>query len=84
MCFVSLQETCDSVDRELLQKVLARAGVSDGMITVNCQSHDVVLARVRMGDGTFGLVCTAITAIQHLLDSGTQSSTGAAQQGGHR
>ena len=51
MCFVDLQKAYDSVDRELLSKVLARAGVPSMMIDVICQFHDGMRARVRMDDG---------------------------------
>ena len=51
MCFVDLQEAYDSVDRELLWKVLARAGVPSVMIDVIRQFHDGMRARVRMDDG---------------------------------
>ena len=51
MCFVDLQKAYDSVDRELLWKVLARAGVPKEMIVVIRQFHDDMQARVRMDDG---------------------------------
>ena len=51
MCFVGLQKAYDSVDRELLWKVLARAGVPSVMIDVIRQFHDGMRARVRMDDG---------------------------------
>ena len=50
MCFVDLQKAYDSVYRELLWEVLARAGVSEGMIVIR-QFHDGTQARVRMDDG---------------------------------
>ena len=49
-CFVDLQKAYDSVDRELLWKVLARAGVPSVMIDVIRQFHDSMRARVRMDD----------------------------------
>ena len=51
MCFVDLQKAYDSVDRELLWKVLARAGVPEEMIVVIRQFHDGMQARVRMDNG---------------------------------
>ena len=51
MCFVDLQKAYDSVDRELLWKVPARAGVPSVMIDVIRQFHDGMRARVRMDDG---------------------------------
>ena len=51
MCFVDLQKTYDSVDRELLWKVLARAGVPSVMIHVIRRFHDGMRARVRIDDG---------------------------------
>ena len=51
MCFVGLQKAYDSVDRELLWKVLVRAGVPEEMITVIRQFHDGIQTRVRMDDG---------------------------------
>ena len=51
MCFVDLQKAHDSVDRELLWKVLARAAVPSVMIDVIRQFHDGMRARVRMDDG---------------------------------
>ena len=50
MCFVDLQKAYDSVDRELLWKVLARAGVPEEMIAVIRQFHDSMQAQVRMDD----------------------------------
>ena len=51
MCFVDLQKAYDSVDRELLWEVLARAGVPSVMIDAIRQFHDGMRARVRMDDG---------------------------------
>ena len=52
MCCVGLQKAYDSVDRELLWKVLARAGVPEDMIAVIRQFHDGMQAQVvRMDDG---------------------------------
>ena len=51
MCFVDLQKAYDSVDRELLWKVLARAGVPSVMIDVIRKFDDGMCARVRMDDG---------------------------------
>ena len=51
MCFVDLQKAYNSVDRERLWKVLARAGVPEEMIAVICQFHDGMQAQVRMDDG---------------------------------
>ena len=51
MCFVDLQKAYDSVDRELLWKVLARAGVPEEMIAVIRQFHDGMQAQVHMDDG---------------------------------
>ena len=51
MCFVDLQKAYDSVDRELLWKVLARAGVPEEMIAVIRQFHDSMQAQVSMDDG---------------------------------
>ena len=51
MCFVDLQKAYDSVDRELLWKVLARAGLPEEMIVVIRQFHDGMQAQVRMDDG---------------------------------
>ena len=49
--FVNLQKAYDSVDRELLWKVLAREGVPENMIAVIRQFHDGMRNRVRMDDG---------------------------------
>ena len=51
MCFVDLQKAYDLVDRELLWKVLARAGVPEEMIAVILQFHDGMQAQVRMDNG---------------------------------
>ena len=51
ICFVDLQKAYDSVDRELLWKVLARADVPEEMIAVIRQFHDGMEAQVRMDDG---------------------------------
>ena len=51
MCFVDLQKAYDSADRELLWKVLTRAGVPFVMIDVIRHFHDGMRARVRMDDG---------------------------------
>ena len=51
MCFVDLQKAYDSVDRELLWQVLARAGIPEAMIEVIRQFHDGMKARVRMDNG---------------------------------
>ena len=51
MCFVDPQKAYDSVDRQLLWKVLARAGVPSVMIDIIRQFHDGMRARVRMDDG---------------------------------
>ena len=51
MCFVDLQKAYDSVDRELLWKVLARAGVPEKMIAAIRQFHDGMQTQVRMDDG---------------------------------
>ena len=53
MCFVYLQKAYDSVDRELLWKVLARVGVPEEMIAVIRLFHDGMQAQVRMDDGEF-------------------------------
>ncbi|CAB1102622.1 unnamed protein product [Ectocarpus sp. CCAP 1310/34] len=51
MCFVDLKKAYDSVDREMLWKVLARAGVPAKLIEVIRQLYDGMRARVRMDDG---------------------------------
>ena len=52
MCFVDLRKTYDSVDRELLWKVLARAGVPSVMIDVIRQFHGGMRVKVRMAMGS--------------------------------
>ena len=51
MCFVDLRKAYDSVDRELLWKVLARAGVPSVMIDVIRQFHGGMRVNVRMDNG---------------------------------
>ena len=51
MCFVGLQKSYDSVDRELLCKALAREGLPSVMIDVIRKFHDDMRARVGMDDG---------------------------------
>ena len=51
MCFDEFQKAYDSVDLELLRKVLARTGVPEETIAVIYQFHDGMQARVRMDDG---------------------------------
>ncbi|CAB1110683.1 unnamed protein product [Ectocarpus sp. CCAP 1310/34] len=51
MCFIDLQKAYDSVDRELLWKVLARAGIPGEMIAVIRKFHVGMRARVRTDDG---------------------------------
>ena len=51
MCFIDFQKAYDSVDRELLWKVLARTGVPEEMIAVIRRFHDDMQARVCMDDG---------------------------------
>ena len=51
MCFVDVQNSYDSVDRELLWVVLAHFGVPEKMFTVIHQFHEGMRARVRTDDG---------------------------------
>eukprot|EP00903_Cladosiphon_okamuranus_P019178 g17640.t1 len=51
MCFIDLQKAYDSVDRELLWKVLTRAGIPAEMIAVIRKFHVGMRARVCMDDG---------------------------------
>ena len=51
MCFIDLQKADDSVDRELLWKVLLHFGVPAKMLAVIRQFHDGMRARVRTDDG---------------------------------
>ena len=51
MCVIDLQKAYDSVDRELLWKMLTRAGIPVEMIAVIRQFHYGMRARVRMDDG---------------------------------
>ena len=94
MCFVDLQKAYDSVDRELLWKVLARAGVPEEMIAVIRQFHDGMQAQVRMDDGgTLGLVrgyagietrmCAISATVQHFLGIGDRDRSCAFQRGRH-
>ena len=47
MCYIDLQKAYDSVDHELLWKVLARAGIPAEMIAVIRKFHSGMRARVR-------------------------------------
>ncbi|CAB1100569.1 unnamed protein product [Ectocarpus sp. CCAP 1310/34] len=51
LCFVDLNKAYDSVDREMLWKVLARTGIPAKLIEVIRQFHDGIRARARMDDG---------------------------------
>jgi len=51
VCFVDLPKAYDSVDHELLWKVLARAGIPAEIIAAIHQFHDGMQAPVRMDDG---------------------------------
>eukprot|EP00903_Cladosiphon_okamuranus_P016679 g15379.t2 len=51
MCFIDRQKAYDSVDRELLWKVLARAGIPAEMIAVIRKFHVGMRARVGVDDG---------------------------------
>eukprot|EP00903_Cladosiphon_okamuranus_P018788 g17284.t1 len=51
MCFIDLQRACDSVERELLWKVLARAGIPAVMTDAIHQFNSGMRARVRTDDG---------------------------------
>ncbi|CAB1097042.1 unnamed protein product [Ectocarpus sp. CCAP 1310/34] len=51
MWFVDLNKAYDLVDRDMLWKVLARAGIPAKLIEVIRQFHDGMRARVRMDDG---------------------------------
>ena len=51
MCLIDFRKAYDSVDRELFRFVLARFGVPEKMLTVNCQFHEGMRARVRTDDG---------------------------------
>ena len=51
MCFIDLQKADDSVDRELLWKVLTRPGVSIKLLAIIRNFHDDIRARVRTDDG---------------------------------
>eukprot|EP00752_Nemacystus_decipiens_P004848 g4411.t1 len=48
LCFNDSQKAYDSVDRELIRKVLARAGIPAAMIDVMRKFHSEIQARVRM------------------------------------
>ncbi|CAB1120646.1 unnamed protein product [Ectocarpus sp. CCAP 1310/34] len=51
MCFVDLKKAYDSVDREMLWKVLAGAEIPAKLIKVIRQFHDGIQARVYMDEG---------------------------------
>ena len=77
MCFIDLQKSYDSVNRELVRVVLANFGVPENMLTVIRQFHEGMRARVRTDDGehsewfdvTQGLrqVCAVTASFQYLL-----------------
>ena len=52
LCFMDIQKTYGSVDRNLLWQVLSRLGVPPQMITVIREFHDRMKACVRSSDGT--------------------------------
>ena len=51
VCFIDLQKAYDSVDRELLWKVLTRFGVPIKMLRIIRNFHDGMQVRVRTDDG---------------------------------
>eukprot|EP00752_Nemacystus_decipiens_P009020 g8051.t1 len=69
MCFIDLQKAYDSVDRELLWKVLARAGIPAEMIAVIRKFHVGMRARVRMDDGELSDWFPVTQAATGVLDS---------------
>jgi len=92
VCFVDLPKAYDSVDHELLWKVLARAGIPAEIIAAIHQFHDGMQAPVRMDDGelsywflvTQGLRqgCVAVaTDVQHILHRGARGHRQAVQRG---
>ena len=51
VCFVDLQKAYDSVDRELVWKVLTRSGVPTKLLAIIRNSQDAMRTRVRTDDG---------------------------------
>ncbi|CAM9200497.1 unnamed protein product, partial [Sphacelaria rigidula] len=51
MCFIDLQNACDSVDRSLLWKVQARYGIPAKVISIIRRFHDGMRACVRLDSG---------------------------------
>ena len=88
MCYIDLQKAYDSVDHELLWKVLARAGIPAEMIAVIRKFHSGMRARVRMDDGelsdwfpvTQGLRQVS-AAVQRFLRRASRSHCHAVQPG---
>ncbi|CAB1114327.1 unnamed protein product [Ectocarpus sp. CCAP 1310/34] len=89
MCFVDLNKAYDSVDREMLWKVLARAGIPAKLIEVMRQFYDGMRARVRMDDGelsdwffvTQGVRQGCVNVVQDLLRRGPRGRCHPIQRG---
>ena len=68
MCFIDLQKAYDSVDRELLWKVLVRAGIPTEMIAVIHKFHVGMRAQVRMDDGELSDWFLVTQGLRQVLD----------------
>ena len=85
MCFVDLQKAYDSVDRERLWNVLARAGVPEEMITLSASSMTACRLRCAWTTGnsrTAGIetrMCAISATVQHFLCSGDRGRSCAVQ-----